>query len=404
MATLGERIRSLRKERKLTLVELAGNKMTKGMLSLIENNKATPSMENLTYIADQLNVPMSELLGDQIMKEKQLLVTIQEIIDEKEHFGKYADKVWELYNPRQFLSKQISGARLAVYFGKSAYYMNEPIAPFFNHAEEVYKGLHAADLWVDTVIARLRLIINDRQYEEAISFLSLKEKEMKELEVEPTPMRLLEWYFYLAAIQFAIGEYDEGMGTIEKSLALSKEHHIYYMMNQLLRTATAVEMMTTYENYKQNYLHKLKQYTIFSEDDDLQVYVPFIQTHYYTTFARDIQKARTFLQQLDQVDVAETYIPFLHLEWGKIFYYEENYEAALEKLLLVENLEMLGHPVDQSVLGSKYTYVIRLAQNLGKIDLVEQAVEDGKRLYEKLPDSFYKEQFFETIVKLLKFK
>ena len=62
--TLGERIRSLRKQRKMTLEALAGDQLTKGMLSLIENNKANPSMESLSYIAEQLGVEMSELLEE----------------------------------------------------------------------------------------------------------------------------------------------------------------------------------------------------------------------------------------------------------------------------------------------------------------------------------------------------
>ena len=37
---LGERIRTLRKQRKMTLEALAGERLTKGMLSQIENNKA----------------------------------------------------------------------------------------------------------------------------------------------------------------------------------------------------------------------------------------------------------------------------------------------------------------------------------------------------------------------------
>ncbi|WP_372869850.1 helix-turn-helix domain-containing protein, partial [Planomicrobium okeanokoites] len=56
MASLGELIRKLRKERGLTLQALAGEELSKGMLSLIENNKANPSMESLAYIAEQLGV------------------------------------------------------------------------------------------------------------------------------------------------------------------------------------------------------------------------------------------------------------------------------------------------------------------------------------------------------------
>ena len=58
---LGERIRKLRKQKKLTLEELAGSGLTKGMLSLIENNKANPSMESLAYIAQRLEVDVSQL-------------------------------------------------------------------------------------------------------------------------------------------------------------------------------------------------------------------------------------------------------------------------------------------------------------------------------------------------------
>ena len=34
------------------------------MLSLIENNKANPSMESLNYIAERLNVDVTELLEE----------------------------------------------------------------------------------------------------------------------------------------------------------------------------------------------------------------------------------------------------------------------------------------------------------------------------------------------------
>lgn len=62
--TLGERIRKLRKQQQLTLEALAGKQLTKGMLSLIENNKANPSMESLSYIAERLGVEVSELLEE----------------------------------------------------------------------------------------------------------------------------------------------------------------------------------------------------------------------------------------------------------------------------------------------------------------------------------------------------
>lgn len=40
MESLGSRIRALRKQQGKTLADLAGERLTKGMLSLIENDKA----------------------------------------------------------------------------------------------------------------------------------------------------------------------------------------------------------------------------------------------------------------------------------------------------------------------------------------------------------------------------
>ncbi|CAM5594783.1 Transcriptional regulator OS=Lysinibacillus sphaericus OX=1421 GN=LS41612_13990 PE=4 SV=1 [Lysinibacillus sphaericus] len=62
MDSLGTRSCKLRKERKLTLEALAADRLTKGMLSQIENDKAKPSMESLEYIAERLGVKASELL------------------------------------------------------------------------------------------------------------------------------------------------------------------------------------------------------------------------------------------------------------------------------------------------------------------------------------------------------
>src|SRR5699024_345076 len=71
---LGERIKQLRKEQGLTLVELAGEKITKGMLSLIENNKSKPSMDTLEYLAETLGVSISYLTqeGDSEWTKKML--------------------------------------------------------------------------------------------------------------------------------------------------------------------------------------------------------------------------------------------------------------------------------------------------------------------------------------------
>ncbi len=62
--TLGEKIKSLRIEKKLTQKDLAGDRITRNMLSRIECDKANPSLDTLTYLAEGLNIPLYLLFAD----------------------------------------------------------------------------------------------------------------------------------------------------------------------------------------------------------------------------------------------------------------------------------------------------------------------------------------------------
>ena len=70
---IGERIRDLRISKLMTQSELAGNHITRNMLSCIENGSANPSLSTIVYIAGRLNVPPGFLLaedGDEIVYRK----------------------------------------------------------------------------------------------------------------------------------------------------------------------------------------------------------------------------------------------------------------------------------------------------------------------------------------------
>lgn len=60
---IGEKIRKLRLEKFMTQAELAGNQITRNMLSLIEKGKAVPSLQTLVYLADKLKVSVGYLLA-----------------------------------------------------------------------------------------------------------------------------------------------------------------------------------------------------------------------------------------------------------------------------------------------------------------------------------------------------
>lgn len=62
--TLGEKLRTARQNRGLTQKQVAGDRITRNMLSQIENDLATPSVKTLKYLAETLGVSESWLMTD----------------------------------------------------------------------------------------------------------------------------------------------------------------------------------------------------------------------------------------------------------------------------------------------------------------------------------------------------
>lgn len=62
---IGQKIKNLRLAKMLTQQELAGDNITRNMLSRIENGFALPSMQTLLYLSERLGVPAGYLLAEE---------------------------------------------------------------------------------------------------------------------------------------------------------------------------------------------------------------------------------------------------------------------------------------------------------------------------------------------------
>lgn len=61
---LGEKIRSARQSRCITQSQLAGDRLTRNMISRIETGTANPSLDTIKYLAKNLSLPVSYLLSE----------------------------------------------------------------------------------------------------------------------------------------------------------------------------------------------------------------------------------------------------------------------------------------------------------------------------------------------------
>ena len=86
--TLGQKVRQARIRAGLTQEQAAGGRITRNMLSLIENDLSAPSMKTLEYLAAALGVTAGWLLADDASDEAaERLPRARAMLREGDHRG-----------------------------------------------------------------------------------------------------------------------------------------------------------------------------------------------------------------------------------------------------------------------------------------------------------------------------
>lgn len=399
---LGERIRKLRKQKKLTLEELAGTKLTKGMLSLIENNKANPSMESLTYIAERLGIEVSELLNEvnfdelrETLEEAETIYTVDYNEDEEKY--KKLKALIEPVVPQ--LSQGYEAARLLELYGYSLYWekeknWQEPL----DRAAILYDKMNVTTRRVN--IARFRGLVYfiNYQYDEALKTVLHERKEIEKNHVYLDPVSRLDLDYHEAVLYFAVGDTDSAKRVMDEAIAFSKKNKTFYLIDDLYRLAAADAMMAGDRPLHEHYLKKLRQYAEFSEDKMSKVAAELFYIESLNSVTHDYQKALqmvdTFIE--DPEFQQQQFKEWFFLEKGKALRGLGRYQEAIEYFDQVEIPDYHHHPFDLSQFYLKETHKALCLVELGKRDEALLAAKKAVDLFDHLPNSPYKEFSIET--------
>lgn len=391
---LGERIRKLRKQKKLTLEELAGSELTKGMLSLIENNKANPSMESLAYIAQRLRVDVSQLLNDGSVAE------LREVLDEAEKLfninnlpDKYT-KLLQLIEPYiKKLHQGYEAARLLEIYGRSLYWEEkEEWQGPIDMAATLYEQMNLTPKRASIGIFRSMAYFTQHKYDKALEVILFERSEIEKMFAYIDPITRLNLDYHEAILQFAVGNTASAKHVMDDAIAFSKENKTFYLIDDLYRMAAASAMMAKDAELHEYYLMKLKQYVEFSEDNVAKLTYQLFYIESLITVKHKYKSAlKNINQHLEDPEFTSSFKQWLFLEKGKALHGLGEFEEAIACFNQTEIPPYHHHPFDLAHFYLKDTYKALCYLELGHQDKALAAAKTAVENFESQPGSQYKE-------------
>ncbi|MBZ5201035.1 helix-turn-helix domain-containing protein [Planomicrobium chinense] len=403
METLGERIKKLRKEKGLTLQTLAGDVMTKGMLSLIENNKAKPSMESLAYIAGQLGVHSNELLEEVPTTElRELLQEVETLykadLYQPDDFKAIVDKI-EPYAEK--LPYRYESARLLEIYSRCRYYAKLPDWQLvLERAEAMYEGLHLVNNSADVHMFRAMVTFQQHEYTEALKMLQDSRRSFEERDAVIDSLKKLDFDFLEAILYFAVGEDAEALRVLKEGIDYSRERQIYYKINDLYRVMSFHAMLSNDIERKDYYVGKLRLFAEFSEDEIIETTLDLLEAHYLVSFVHEYEKAEKIIDINLEKYKDEDNFQF-YMEKGKALYGQGKLDEALFWLKKHQIYEHLHHPYDLSMNYEKDAYLALIYEQQGQHDLAVKHAAIAKENIEPMLDLPYKKFILDVYAQIV---
>lgn len=404
MATLGERIKRLRKEQGLTLQALAGDGLTKGMLSLIENNKANPSMESLSYIAERLGIDRTELLQE--MPTAELRALLDEIEEKRRKVSGTDEQMLRAYTEiaehiHPYVEKlpfRYESARLLEIYSRCCYHSKRyDWKPAFDRAEEIYEQLHLINSVADLHMFRALMKFTEHRYAEALASLQESRKLIEEQSGSLDPLKKLDFDYYESILCSATGDKKNARRLMEEAIAYSKEHQIFYQINALYRLAGFEAMLAGDLERKDYYVGKLKLFAEFSDDPEIAAYAHAVEIHYWNSFTHEYEKADRLLEETRQLLDEED---FYFLEKGKALFGMGRIEEALECFKQHRMNRFIHHPYDLAMHYEKEAYMALIYEQLGDHEQAKTYAQKAKELIEPMSELPHKRFILETYRKI----
>ncbi|MGE8037238.1 helix-turn-helix domain-containing protein [Lysinibacillus sp. NPDC093692] len=404
MNSLGTRIRKLRKEQKLTLEALAGDRLTKGMLSQIENDKAKPSMESLDYIAERLGVKASELL-EQVNPSsiRHLLEQVEILFAElKLDNTDNAKQIVEMIKPYiEDLSLSYEAGRLLYIYAAAQHHarLTTWVSPL-QQARMMFKEINLLSHWFETYILELGILSEERNYKMAYSCILQAKEEAEQENYQLDSRDTVKMAYYISVFQLAIGEYEEGKLLIYKTITDAHKNQFYSYIDDMYRIGAFCAMIDHDFEQVEHMLKKLEQYRIFAEQVSVDALIFVLRAHYCNNYKHDYQQALEEIERFGTLlnDSSVIFDKNLYYsEKGKSLYLLGQYEEAKEAFEHFTNVPpFILHPFDILGLNECFSYKALCYAHFSELTTAYEIAKMAYTDSQDLIDLPYKQKIEET--------
>ncbi|WP_273836272.1 helix-turn-helix domain-containing protein [Guptibacillus sedimenti] len=389
MEELGERIREIRKKKRLTLQQVAGDHLSKGMLSLIENGKANPSFETLDHILNKLEINLQELLGEKDWKP--IVLEMEELKSRNQH-----TKI--LTNLAPLLEKEHSSsyevARLYFIAASSASTLNDDRASYYiNRAIKIFYNLRLYNYWGKAMLFVSMEHFKRFEYEESLQIIKSIQKVFEEKKIHIEELTQLEVNYLEIMLLFAQPDSDQVF--IRKKLMevidYSKKNQVYYKTADLYRLVALQSLWNKDEVSFHTYLDKSEKFAEATDDRLQHSYTLIVRAFYHNEYSKDYKKALHYCEEFNKPDES-----IYNLETGKALFGLEAFNLSLDYLNKVTIPPNIYHPFDLATYYIVDAYKIRCLVSLNRFDEAKEIIPKMKINFYNLPNNPFDSFIVET--------
>ncbi len=368
--SLGERIKALRKDAKMTQTDLAGTEMTKSMLSQIENNLATPSMKNMQYIAARLGRPMSYFLEDDsyrstlpVEEVRESLKEVRQLLDTRRNAEALA-KLEEIQSKYKLDHDSKLYADFLASYGEGLieFNKNEEGTSKIKEAVEIYKSKF---LYIEAAKVHQNLMAvywNRFEYDHCLSILE-ESLSIYGASINKDYTFEIEALYIRAILMGGLDQLEESIQATEEALAISKHTNIYYRSDELYKNMAVMNAFLGRLEHFNEYMDKGRQFAQFTENHTVLASIEGICGMYQIEMGQPLN-ALNYLEQA--LKYSEKAWGFVYTEKAKALYLLKRYDESLAAVRQVEYPSYTPFKYDYLHLWSSKIYEGLSLHKLGK--------------------------------------